>query len=286
MQSKHIPGINQVSATCIMSSLFTRRGIEPKISFCLFSYFCVLDVAVWLIGGWPLLRRVVRSAGVERRLRRRVAVADGLVGIRRLLGSDATTVAAVTVVVGRAAGAAAGADGPEQSGSKRESSGKPGGGVDVATHVSVDSVRLDLVVEDSSDNGEHGGRSSRGGGGEEERCDGDEGRHTGSPAAEDGRDTEEDLKACSGEGDDVGNAHPFGDVLVHVQRILEVVGNGVLQAQGLEIPDFDGVEPELGFWGRAVGDAVVVVVGDVALAVAEKTDIVEIRNVKVLLDFF
>jgi hypothetical protein len=58
-----------------------------------------------------------------------------------------------------------------------------------------------------------------------------------------------------------------------------------LQAQGLEVPDLDGVEPKLGFGRGAVGDLVVVIRGHVALAVAEKTDVVEVGDAKVFLDF-
>ncbi len=100
---------------------------------------------------------VSRGAGVERWLGRLggVRAADRLVGVRCLLGGDATAVATVAVVVGRATGAAARADSPEEGGGERESGCNPGSGVDVLAHAALNSVRLDLFVEDAGNNGKH-----------------------------------------------------------------------------------------------------------------------------------
>lgn len=75
---------------------------------------------------------VVALRSVRLATERRVAGADGLVGVGSLLGGDgAAGVAAVLVAVGGAAGAAAGAEHPEESTGEREDHGEPGCGVDV-----------------------------------------------------------------------------------------------------------------------------------------------------------
>lgn len=182
-------------------------------------------MAVRLVGGCPLRRVVSRGAGVERWLGRLrgVRAADGLVGVRCLLSGDSTTVATVAVVVGRATGAAARADSPEEGGGERESGCNPGSSVDVLAHVSLDSVWLYLVVENAGDNGKHGCGRRRSRGSEEEGRDGNKSRHAGTPAAENGGNTEEELKSGCSKGDDVGDRHPFRDVLVNVQRLANIV---------------------------------------------------------------
>lgn len=201
---------------------------KEMVFFVDFCRFC-LNVAVRLVGGCPLRRVVSRGAGVERWLGRLRGVwaADGLVGVRCLLGGDATAVATVAVVVGRATGAAARADSPEEGGGERESGCNPGSGVYVLAHVSLDSVRLDLVVKDAGNNGKHGCGRRRGRGREEEGRDGNKSRHTGAPAAENGGNTEEELKSGRSKGDDVGDRHPLRDVLVNVQRLANVVWEGI-----------------------------------------------------------
>lgn len=95
------------------------------------------------VGHGVLVDRGRRVGGVVGVL---VMVGDGtgterLVGIGGLLGGDAV-VAAVTVavVVGRAAGAAAHAEEPEEGTSQREGHGEPSSDVDVLAHREFNAV--------------------------------------------------------------------------------------------------------------------------------------------------
>lgn len=74
----------------------------------------------------------------------RVGGTNGLISVGSLLCSDATAVdAAVLVAVGRAAGAAAGAEHPEDGGSERESNCEPSSDVDVLAQAYLDTVDLE-----------------------------------------------------------------------------------------------------------------------------------------------
>lgn len=91
--------------------------------------------------------RTVGGLGTTRATRTK-----GFVGVRSLFGSD-TALVSLGVVVGGTAGAAAGADDPEETGSKGEGGGEPGGHEDVLAHGTADAVLLEFFVEEG---GKHG----------------------------------------------------------------------------------------------------------------------------------
>lgn len=92
---------------------------------------------------------------------------QGLVGVRGLLGDEATAVAS-PVVVGRAAGAAAHAEGPEEQGGEGEDDGEPGCGEHVPAHAECHAVGFEGVADAGLHGGEKDGGGDGGGGGEEE----------------------------------------------------------------------------------------------------------------------
>lgn len=233
-------------------------------------------MAEWLVGVvGPALGRQGRVGGVGLVV---VVRAQGLVGVGGLLGRHGTGTAAVLVVVRGAAGAAAGGKEPEKSGGEGEGDGEPRGSVDVLADGTDDAKGLELLVEEAEDDDEERGRGGRGSSGEEEGDDGDEGGHAAAPAGADGEDADEELDDGGDEGDNVGDGHPLGDLLVDVEGLVHAVGEGVLQTRLLKVPNFHGVEPELGLGLGALGGVVLVVLGDVALAVAPETDVVVVGN--------
>lgn len=74
-----------------------------------------------------------------------VWAANALVGVRRLLAAEQTTLA--VAVVRRATGAAARTDQPEQSAGQRERRGNEGRHINVAAQIAMDSVLFQDVVE-------------------------------------------------------------------------------------------------------------------------------------------
>lgn len=69
--------------------------------------------------------------------------------------------------VGTSAGAAAHAQGPEETGGERKGNGEPGSDKDVAAHGAFDAVRFQGGVEGASKNGKESGGGYGGGDGEE-----------------------------------------------------------------------------------------------------------------------
>ena len=85
---------------------------------------------------------------------------DGLISVGSLLCSDAAG-AAVPVAVGRAAGATAGAEHPEEGGSQRESDCEPSGGVYVLTQAYTNPIDLEDFAEGGFCDREHDSRGKR-----------------------------------------------------------------------------------------------------------------------------
>lgn len=125
---------------------------------------------------------------------------DGLISVGGLLCGDAAG-AAVPVAVGRAAGATAGAEHPEEGGSQRESDCEPGGGVYVLTQAYIDTIDLEDCAEGAFCDREHDSRGKRCAKGEEERNNRDNRGDAAAPAAEDGEDTKQDLGASGNKRD-------------------------------------------------------------------------------------
>lgn len=197
--------------------------------------------------------------------------ADRLVGVRGLLGGDAT-VAAVLVVVRGAAGAAADAESPEDGTDEGECDSQPGGGEHVFTDAHGNSVGLEKSTGTTVDDGEENGRSNGSSSGEDEENDGDQSSDAAAPAAADGEDADKQVDDTQDEGDQVGNEHPLGDGLVDLHNLVVIRGqlvlDGVVVAQA---PDVERIEIELGLGLGALG-GLVVAVGDTAFTVAPETD--------------
>lgn len=209
----------------------------------------------------------------------RLASTQGLVGVRGLLGDEAAgAVVTGAVVVGRAAGAAAHAEGPEDQGGEGEDDGEPGGGVHVLTHAEGDAVGLEGVAGATLHDGEEDGRGHGGGGGEQEGQEGEEGGDTAAPAAADGEEAQQDLQAGGDEGDDVGDEHPLRDDLVNLHELAVFTGQLLLHGRIVQTPDLERVEIELAFRLGTLGSVVLVVVVDVSIAVAPETDRVEVAQ--------
>lgn len=85
----------------------------------------------------------------------RDARADGFVVVEALLALRVPVSNAV-VTSRRTAGAAAGAEGPEDGGAEGECHGEPSRGEHVLAHAAGDTVRLELLVESALQCGEEG----------------------------------------------------------------------------------------------------------------------------------
>ena len=128
---------------------------------------CVLPLVghgdVVVVSGRRRVGSVVALRSVSLAAEGSVAGPNGLVGVGSLLGGDgAAGIAAVLVAVGGAAGAAAGAEHPEESTGEREDHGEPGCGVDVCAHGDFDAVGLGRRAEGALCDGEHYCRCERG----------------------------------------------------------------------------------------------------------------------------
>lgn len=104
------------------------------------------------------------------------------------------------------------------------------------------------------------------------------GSHKAAPAAEDGENTNDKLSSSKADSDHVGREHPVGGLVVGIEAILHLVWEYILSSRVLEVPDFDGVEPEVGLAVRA-GDGILfllaIVIG-LTLAVIPQADRVEV----------
>ena len=146
-------------------------------------------------------------------------------------------------------------------------------------------IVLQVLVESTGDGGEHG-RSSHGGcGSEEESNTRDKRGDAATPTTANSEDTNDQFDHGGDEGDNIGDEHPLGDVLVEVQRLAQTTRETILNAGLLQIPDLNGVKPELSLRLRALRNFEVVV-GDVSITVAPQTNVVEVLEVKLLLDLF
>jgi len=70
--------------------------------------------------------------------------------------------------------------------------------------------------------------------------------------------------------------------VVGIESLLHIVGEDLLASLIVKLPDFDRVEPEVGFAGGAECDCFLVVLVHVALAVVPETDCVEVLQLSAL----
>lgn len=128
--------------------------------------FIRLRVAERLVG----ILAAVRRSGIRSVVGVVAVGSKGLVGVRGLLGRDASsTCMTVRLVVWGTAGAAARADDPEKGSCQREGSRQPRGCKHVLAHIAIDMVLLELLVQHRRQNGEESSGSGRCSSGEEER---------------------------------------------------------------------------------------------------------------------
>jgi hypothetical protein len=212
-----------------------------------------------------------------------------LIRIRRLFNAD--------LLVRRLAGAAAHAEEPEETGCETKGDGEPDDGEHLAAHGGFDVVGLEHGFEDAGEGGVDGGYG--GGGGDDEDClglggglvwmcvvgcKGTYGGHNGgdeaAPAAEDGEEADDEFGGAEDQSDTEGPHHPPRHFLVCVKSLLHVVAKQLLRAGALELPYGDGVKPEVGLGGGAVGDGFLArLLVLVAGAVRPEADLVEILEV-------
>jgi len=206
---------------------------------------------------------------------------ERLIGVGGLFSGD-TTGSVLLVVVRRAAGAAARADNPEQTGGEREGDGQPSGCKHVLSHGALDAVGAELLVEHGSQDGKECGRGGRSSGSEKERNTGNQTGDAATPATADSEETNDQLDNGGDKGNDIGDKHPLGHALVGGQGLANAVGKLALNASALQAPDFEGVEVEGGLGLGAGRGVIFVAAGDVPIAVAPETDGVEIGDVQLV----
>lgn len=173
-----------------------------------------------------------------------LASSKRLVSVGGLFGSDAARTI-VAVAVRRATGAAANAEGPENQSGEGESDGQPGSSEHILAQRQANSVGLESCAQGRLEDGEDDGRGNRGSGGEEEGKERKESGDTAAPAAADSEEPNHNLGDGDAEGDYVGDEHPLGDCLVDVHDLFVVAGQLALNIRGVQAPDREGVEVEL-----------------------------------------
>lgn len=96
-----------------------------------------------------------------------------------------------------------------------------------------------------------------------------------SPSAADGEETNDKLNGGQDESNDESPSDPARNLLVSIETLLEILAEHLLGAGVLELPDMEGVEPEVELAGGAVSDDLFAVLL-VTLAVRPETDLVEV----------
>lgn len=109
----------------------------------------------------------------------------------------------------------------------------------------------------------------------------DQSGNAATPATADSKNPNDEFSGGGDKGDDVGDEHPLGNILVDIHGLLRILRE---RLSGLtHIPDLEGVKPELSFRLGAKGGFVVVVVVDIPRAVTPETDGVEILQIGTVL---
>ena len=245
---------------------------------------------IGVAGRAHVLHRHVRATGPADAPRAERA-RNLLVRVRRLLDAPFPAV----VVAPRTA---AHAEEPEQSGAAGEGHGHPGDRVHAPAERGLDSVWLERAIEDAShcrvDARRHAGGDER-----EESADlqrgpcqsgsheqavvpgpgrthpRDDGGDETAPAAEDGKEANDQLEHGGDEGGDVDDEHPLGYDAVDVDAVAQSLGDGILGGAVVQAPHLDGVEVELRLGFAAVLNARLVFVRERAGTVVPQRDGIE-----------
>jgi hypothetical protein len=102
------------------------------------------------------------------------------------------------------------------------------------------------------------------------------------PAAEDGSNTNQKLSKGKNYSNNICRVHPPCDLVVGIESLLHIVREELLASLIAELPDVDGVEPEVGFAGRAECDCLLALVVLVALAIVPETNSIEVLQLSAL----
>lgn len=176
--------------------------------------------------------------------------------------------------------AAAAREQPEEARRPTKRHRQPRPDIDIASHRAMDIIVLERGIKPAGERGVQDGSSEREADGED-AADGadDSGGERAQPAEQRG-DTDEDLHRRGDDGDDVRDIHPFRDLVVGVQPVLELRAEILVRDAVVQMPDVDGVEPVLLLRGAAVGHIVEAaargVLGEAAGAVVPEADVVEV----------
>lgn len=170
---------------------------------------------------------------------------------------------------------------PEQSARNTKRNSKPHDAEHLAAHGGLDVEVAERGFEDTREDAVHGCGSRRSGEDEDCLCGGYDSRNQASPARKDCEETNNKLNSRQGQGDAETPDHPARHLLVRIQPILELlVPDGLLQRRVLEVPDAEGIEPEVCLAGGAVCDcfdARLFVL--VAFAVGPEADLIKVFEV-------
>jgi len=183
-----------------------------------------------------------------------------------------------------APGAAAAREQPEEARRPAERHRQPRPNIDIASHRAMDVIILERGVEPARERGVQNSGGERKANGED-AADGadDSGGERAQPTEQRG-DTDEDLHCRGDDSDDVRDVHPFRDLVVGVQPVLELRAEILVRDAVVQVPDVDGVEPVLLLRRAAVGHVVEArargVLGEAAGAVVPEADVVEVVDAK------
>lgn len=118
--------------------------------------------------------------------------------------------------------------------------------------------------------------------------------HTAAPAAANGENTSEKLEDSGSKGNAEGDEDIFRRSTIGIHVLVQVTGEEILELRFIgasnvgQLPDFDGVEPEIGLGLRTERRVKVFAVlpGDIAITVAQQSDRVEVLDIQLVLGFF
>jgi len=179
-----------------------------------------------------------------------------------------------------APGAAAAREQPEEPRRPAERHRQPRPDIDIASHRAMDVIVLERGVEPARERGVQNGSSEREADSEDAADGADDSGGEGAQPTEQRGDPDEDLHRRGDDGDDVRDVHPFRDLVVGVQPVLELRAEILVRDAVVQVPDVDGVEPVLLLRRAAVGHVVEArargVLGEAAGAVVPEADVVEV----------
>lgn len=179
-----------------------------------------------------------------------------------------------------APGAAAAREQPEEARRPAERHRQPRPDIDIASHRAMDVIILESSIKPARERCVQDSSSEREADSEDAADGADDSGGEGAQPTEQRGDPDEDLHRRGDDGDDVRDVHPFRDLVVGAQPVLELRAEILVRDAIVQVPDFDGVEPVLLLRRAAVGHVVEArargVLGEAAGAVVPEADVVEV----------